>query len=787
MLENLFKKNYFHVVVTKKVDIISYVDLTMNYEAQLPRKIRLYLHEHMQTNSVIKNFLILDSENFKNIIVSGPAAANVKIKYSWRRAQLDNVVPKVKKFKNISYSFQPGMEKKLIVTFNDWNLNNSVVSNHQLLTDVAANANVLHLYDNNFVEGTFFHIDEMGNPMWENAKEAIANQINKLQIDEKSVMFLGVGKGASLAINFGKEFPSSKILAVDPIMKITDYWMSTNLFSNYNYHTTKFYFQNYEQIMNFNLKNDLETILKNNQQHQIIRYEIHTYAHSYLLPNHNVYTVERRDIENMYPVHSRIFNMDEYEQFKTDLSKVYVAKAQDQIKKFLTDAQSYGTEKTAINTVSESARKKFMHVDFEFENTNGMARDIISYLYIYVDNEYFCELELPVYAIDKLPTTFGTGALGEFYNVILPEGKEVQVIVSTNSISPKFFKVKYTARPKYSPQEISDDIKVDNKHGVNIHYKERYQFDATKLMFTFPSTFTHYRSPQYRPTLLPSVELDNTRIIGFSDKYFVEGTYMAVDNNGVSLDEKYVMFMKAKMAEYNIAEEDVILWGASKGGGIAGRFAKYFPKAKFILIVPIMSMEIFRTARGINGNLVRYIDQYIDWRNDLDLLDELPKLNNKSLVIHSSIDPEVNLNSFLTEKEKYNAYYAALPHGEVARGSLPFWTSLSKEPLPVTLEIKEVNIANSKIDIEDSYKFFDEEINKVEQAYITFKKHSTAIETTFPISIEITKDGQTKFTNTESEGIQVMDYPKFIDATQNYQVIIRALTADQVYEFKGEF
>lgn len=88
---------------------------------------------------------------------------------------------------------------------------------------------------------------------------------------------------------------------------------------------------------------------------------------------------------------------------------------------------------------------------------------------------------------------------------------------------------------------------------------------------------------------------------------------MLVDDYGNLLFENIIEFIQSYLKKFNLDENDMLIYGASKGGEIALRFLKFFQKSTGILCVPQVDLGYFLSRRkGINDILIPIYGKIFD-------------------------------------------------------------------------------------------------------------------------------------------------------------------------------
>ena len=130
----------------------------------------------------------------------------------------------------------------------------------------------------------------------------------------------------------------------------------------------------------------------------------------------------------------------------------------------------------------------------------------------------------------------------------------------------------------------------------------------TRLLVTFPGFPPANSRVSYAVSYLKALgdeDLADTLMVCFQDRYGVAGTYMVHDNAGQPLTGRITAAITALMQRHGIPEEDVLLFGASKGASIAAMTARCLPGARQVLVVPQMSLPYYLAKPVLRGGLFR--------------------------------------------------------------------------------------------------------------------------------------------------------------------------------------
>lgn len=159
----------------------------------------------------------------------------------------------------------------------------------------------------------------------------------------------------------------------------------------------------------------------------------------------------------------------------------------------------------------------------------------------------------------------------------------------------------------------AEQQRYDEQHGVDQHGDLFYSLrgnlrNPKRALITFPgfSPSTSRISYAVNPLQgLSDADLDDTVVICFQDRYMVAGSYMLVDNAGDSLRDRVNSEISRLLGRFGIAEEDLLLFGASKGASIATLYAEKFPRARIVAVAPEMNLPYHLSTPFFRDSLLR--------------------------------------------------------------------------------------------------------------------------------------------------------------------------------------
>lgn len=127
-----------------------------------------------------------------------------------------------------------------------------------------------------------------------------------------------------------------------------------------------------------------------------------------------------------------------------------------------------------------------------------------------------------------------------------------------------------------------------------------------RLLVTFPGFPPANSRVSYAVSYLKALrpeDLEGTMMLCYQDRYGVAGTYMVHDDAGRPVLPRVIEELRTLQRRHGIADEDVLLFGASKGASIAAMVARDLPGARLVLVVPQMSLPYYATKPVLRGGL----------------------------------------------------------------------------------------------------------------------------------------------------------------------------------------
>lgn len=199
---------------------------------------------------------------------------------------------------------------------------------------------------------------------------------------------------------------------------------------------------------------------------------------------------------------------------------------------------------------------------------------------------------------------------------------------------------------KISVLDIDKSIALENEF-VSLYFSERKTGNSVKKILVTFGGYNHFDAKiRYPISYLRSLnDVEDLLIVSFQDKYFVDGTYYMVDNNGIDLMKYIKLLLKAKLKEHSLKNDDLIFFGSSKGGTTALTLSSEFEKSNVIVNAPQINIKEFIKHKihhlGLNFKYLEHNNKH-----NFSIQDDVVKLleTNKIFYAYSPLDRISNCN-----------------------------------------------------------------------------------------------------------------------------------------------
>ncbi|PQZ96717.1 hypothetical protein CQ017_16140 [Arthrobacter sp. MYb224] len=253
------------------------------------------------------------------------------------------------------------------------------------------------------------------------------------------------------------------------------------------------------------------------------------------------------------------------------------------------------------------------------------------------------------------------------------------------------FSIKIGRGSYTTPQQLKYDKQYDVEQHGDVYYSLRGNTtNPKKILLTFPGFGPSTSRISYAVSYLKALtdtDLKDTLMVCFQDRYLAAGSYMMVDNAGRPLYSRVRDVISGFASRFKVANEDILFFGASKGGSIAIHYAQEFEEAQLLLAVPQMSLPYYFNKPFFRNNLFQnqaissleqpqeLLRRYFSEGRKIDYF----YTNNDELSNHSLIE-------FAHDVPNLTKYRVNGVHGAVARAALPSMLGLMRQFLKPTSE-----------------------------------------------------------------------------------------------------
>lgn len=622
-------KKYLHVMLKERLFSNTSVSLILTDVNRMQTCVNIFLIKSDTAQSHY-NMVIPDFEQYVNVDYDYPEILSDKIDFLLTDNQLLTEEQR-------EYELSHGIEKELVddlpLYFSEsFNGSSKLLVMFPSFVNLASNlqypitqmkdiqCSKLSFYDRYLVNGTYMLADDCGRSLTEAVVKKIKQYCDDKGILEKNLVFFGTSKGGTIALNIGSYFSKATIVSVVPQMDLTVFYRDTYIFGNFHKNTLGRFLKYYNHKLE--VPKILDRINKNRQN-------------CYIFNGENDYFSNSISLNEYQNIHEITGNGLSHNQVIKDMN----AKYSNLLKDLLAN--------TSKDSYSLTGEQKYVHFEFHYSAPKNVNQEII-----------IRENGKNLYRL--YPPCKEEGLNGKFYNIVLPNKKAKYDFITT--LEKNDFSVKQTHQRLATNEEEERDLKAgiveESLDGRTIYYVKNIPEICNKLVISFPGFYYHYKELQYTISTLSSLSQysnTNAAVIAFQDRYFIEGTYMQIDDDGKSLKEVIVKKIKKTLLELGLQTKDLVLFGASKGGTIALSFLDEFPEAQFITVVPQMSLDHYREGRPhLNGTLIPFYElNNFPYETKLDIARLLYNSNDTSItmIIGNSDDQSTNLRSYINNSK----------------------------------------------------------------------------------------------------------------------------------------
>ena len=253
-----------------------------------------------------------------------------------------------------------------------------------------------------------------------------------------------------------------------------------------------------------------------------------------------------------------------------------------------------------------------------------------------------------------------------------------------------------------TPQQRGYDEKYNIRQHGNVFYSLRGNTSSpSKVIVTFPgfgpSTSRISYAVSYLKDLTDS-ELADTLMICFQDRYLAAGSYMLVDSAGRSVVDEVNAVIDGFLQHHEIDDNNMLMFGASKGGSIAIQYADRFPNAQLLLAVPQMHLRYYLNKPFFHDNLFKQAGLH-DIPQPATLLRRYFSEGRTIHYFYTHEDEQSNFSLIETvaDVENLTKYRFDGKHGDVARKALPSMLGIVRRFLTKRPDSRTVPVLSDRI------------------------------------------------------------------------------------------
>lgn len=235
-----------------------------------------------------------------------------------------------------------------------------------------------------------------------------------------------------------------------------------------------------------------------------------------------------------------------------------------------------------------------------------------------------------------------------------------------------------------TPQQVSYDKQYGVEQHGDVFYSVRGNTAAPKRLFiTFPGFGPSTSRISYAVSYLKGItelDLSDSLMICFQDRYLTAGSYMLIDNAGRPLVDRVNEVIRGFVDKYAIAESQMLFFGASKGGSIAVQYAEPYPEARLLIAVPQMHLKYYLDKPFFKDNIYNetgmhsvpqpesLLRRYFDQGRNIDYF-----------YTNSDEQSNFSLIEAVADVPGLTKYRVDGKHGEVAKKALPTMLGMMRQ------------------------------------------------------------------------------------------------------------
>lgn len=294
----------------------------------------------------------------------------------------------------------------------------------------------------------------------------------------------------------------------------------------------------------------------------------------------------------------------------------------------------------------------------------------------------------------------------EYRNIIVQDKNELNYQLNDMTIEHTI----EISNTRFSTPEQDDyDLKYKVKEEDGLYFaKHGNEINPKKILVTFPgfgpsTTRISYAISSMTSFSTNQIIMDNMLIVAMQDRYYSAGNYMLETDFGEALYPRFCRMIQKLLTQYQLSEEDLIFFGASKGGNIALRYFENFTKGHLIISAaqlhlhyyfqskPFFRNNLFHVYKNIQDNTRELLERYIEQNASVDFLyTDNDELSN------------YGITNMLTGTTSFRKYRIAGAHGAITNKAMITIEHLVTRLVEQSNEVKLLDYTNFEFYREDN-------------------------------------------------------------------------------------
>ncbi|MGL4662903.1 MAG: hypothetical protein ACRCV7_04425 [Culicoidibacterales bacterium] len=294
----------------------------------------------------------------------------------------------------------------------------------------------------------------------------------------------------------------------------------------------------------------------------------------------------------------------------------------------------------------------------------------------------------------------------EYRNIIVPDNNVLDYQLNDMSIE---YAIDISETQFSTSEQDEYDLKYKVKEEDGLYFaKHGNEINPRKILVTFPgfgpsTTRISYAISSMTSFSTNQIIMDNMLIVAMQDRYYSAGNYMLETDFGEALYPRFCRMIQKLLTQYQLQEEDLIFFGASKGGNIALRYFENFTKGHLIISAaqlhllyyfqskPFFRNNLFHVYKNIQDNTRELLKRYIEQNASVNFLyTDNDELSN------------YGITNMLTGTTSFRKYRIAGAHGAITNKAMITIEHLVTRLVEQSNEVKPLDYTNFEFYREDN-------------------------------------------------------------------------------------